>query len=206
MGKIYVISILVSYWLKTYSVASSTYLDLEIALPIIAISFCNISWLVWVLRLALDYYSAQWSMFGLSKYNCQALERGPFVLKAFLTLLLRGNLILQCWRRISPACWKVHGRLMKFTFASRLFSAWMILRMRAYSARTPNTWMMQDTTQVSTAVRPSALGALAVTELKMLTRTRNRVTRRAMRPDKNNISLHFYRLFYWLQWHDVVMH
>ena len=68
------------------------------------------------------------------------------------------------------------------TLASLLFSDWIIFSMRAYSASTPNTCMMQDTTQVSTAVRPSALGALAVTELKMLTRTRNRVTRRAMRP------------------------
>ena len=87
------------------------------------------------------------------------------------------------------------------TLASLLFSDWMIFRISAYSASTPNTfrndnslmternltlicptWMIQDTTQVSTAVRPSALGALAVTELKMLTRTRNRVTRRAIRP------------------------
>ena len=44
------------------------------------------------------------------------------------------------------------------------------------------TWIIQETTQVSTAVRPSALGALAVTELKMLTRTRNKVTSRAIRP------------------------
>ena len=38
------------------------------------------------------------------------------------------------------------------------------------------------TTHVSTAVSPSALGALAVTELKMLTSTRNSVTSRAIRP------------------------
>ena len=31
---------------------------------------------------------------------------------------------------------------------------WIILRMSAYSARNPKLWMMQDTTQVSTAVRP----------------------------------------------------
>ena len=37
-------------------------------------------------------------------------------------------------------------------------------------------------TQVSTAVRPSAFGALPVTELKMLTSTRNRVTSNAIRP------------------------
>ena len=42
--------------------------------------------------------------------------------------------------------------------------------------------MMQETTQVSTAVRPSALGAAADTKLNMLTRTRNRVTSRDIRP------------------------
>jgi len=41
---------------------------------------------------------------------------------------------------------------------------------------------MQDTTQVSTAVKPSAFGELAVTELKMLTKTRKSVTKSAMRP------------------------
>ena len=46
--------------------------------------------------------------------------------------------------------------------------------------------MIQDTTQVSTAVRPSAFGALAVTELKMLTRTRKRVTSRAIRPEERS--------------------
>ena len=43
--------------------------------------------------------------------------------------------------------------------ASLCFSDWIILRISAYSARTPKTWMIQETTQVSTAVRPSALGA-----------------------------------------------
>ena len=56
--------------------------------------------------------------------------------------------------------------------------------MTAYSARTPKTWMMQDTTQVSTAVSPSALGAAAETKLKMLTKTRNKVTRRDILPVK----------------------
>ena len=37
-------------------------------------------------------------------------------------------------------------------------------------------------TQVSTAVSPSAFGALPVTELKMLTSTRNKVTSNAIRP------------------------
>ena len=65
-----------------------------------------------------------------------------------------------------------------------LFSTWMILRMIAYSRRTQKTWRMHITTHVSTAVKPSDLGALAVTLLKMLTNTRNRVTRRAIRPAK----------------------
>ena len=56
--------------------------------------------------------------------------------------------------------------------------------MTAYSARTPKTWMMQDTTQVSTAVSPSALGAAAETKLKMFTKTRNKVTRRDILPVK----------------------
>ena len=30
-------------------------------------------------------------MFGLSKYNCQALERGPFVLKAFFNFAIKGE-------------------------------------------------------------------------------------------------------------------
>jgi len=67
-------------------------------------------------------------------------------------------------------------------FASLRFSDWIIFKMRAYSASTPNTWMMQETTQVSTAVSPSAFGALPVTELKMFTSTRNRVTSKAIRP------------------------
>ena len=41
---------------------------------------------------------------------------------------------------------------------------------------------MQANIQISIAVRPSALGELVVTLLKMLTSTRKRVTRRAMRP------------------------
>ena len=53
---------------------------------------------------------------------------------------------------------------------------------------------MHMTTHVSTAVRPSALGALAVTELKMFTSTRNSVTSRAMRPArkerKGDLTLH----------------
>ena len=49
------------------------------------------------------------------------------------------------------------------------------------------------TTQNSTAVNPSDLGALAVTLLKILTKTKNRVTSKAIRPEsnrkKNNIFI-----------------
>ena len=41
-------------------------------------------------------------------------------------------------------------------------------------------------TQVSTAVSPSAFGALPVTELKMFTSTRKRVTSKAIRPEISN--------------------
>jgi hypothetical protein len=61
---------------------------------------------------------------------------------------------------------------------------------------------MHITTHVSTAVKPSDLGALAVTELKMLTKTRNRVTSNAMRPEikeKELIGLPFLKSksLYW---------
>ena len=39
------------------------------------------------------------------------------------------------------------------------------------------------------AVRPSALGVLVVTLLKMLTSTRNRVTRRAIRPGMTSMGM-----------------
>ena len=48
--------------------------------------------------------------------------------------------------------------------------------------RAPNTNRMQESIQASMAVRPSALGVLVVTVLKMLTSTRNKVTRRAILP------------------------
>ena len=44
-------------------------------------------------------------------------------------------------------------------------------------------------TQVSTAVSPSAFGALPVTELKMLTSTRKRVTSKAIRPAIVNLIM-----------------
>ena len=54
--------------------------------------------------------------------------------------------------------------------------------MNTYSTKAPNTKRMQANIQASMAVRPSALGVLVVTLLKMLTSTRNRVTRRAILP------------------------
>ena len=44
-------------------------------------------------------------------------------------------------------------------------------------------------TQVSTAVSPSAFGALPVTELKMFTSTKNRVTSNAIRPAIVKLSM-----------------
>ena len=46
----------------------------------------------------------------------------------------------------------------------------------------PNTKRMQANIQMSIAVNPSAFGELVLTLLKMLTSTRNRVIKRAMRP------------------------
>ena len=48
--------------------------------------------------------------------------------------------------------------------------------------RAPNTNKRQDNIQISIAVKPSALGVLVVTVLKMLTSTRNRVIRSAILP------------------------
>ena len=46
----------------------------------------------------------------------------------------------------------------------------------------PKTKRMQASIQISMAVRPSALGELELMLLKMLTSTRKRVIRSAMRP------------------------
>ena len=46
----------------------------------------------------------------------------------------------------------------------------------------PKTNRMQANIQASMAVKPSALGVLVVTVLKILTNTRKRVTSRAIRP------------------------
>ena len=46
-------------------------------------------------------------MFGLSKYNCQALERRPFVLKAFFNFAIKGEFYFNV-----EDCNKVQNRLM----------------------------------------------------------------------------------------------
>ena len=48
---------------------------------------------------------------------------------------------------------------------------------------------MQANIQASMAVRPSALGVLVVTVLKMLTNTRNRVTRRPILPGITSMGM-----------------
>ena len=58
-----------------------------------------------------------------------------------------------------------------------------------YSTRAPNTKRIQASIQASMAVRPSALGVLVVTLLKMLTSTRKRVTNRAILPGITSIGI-----------------
>ena len=60
---------------------------------------------------------------------------------------------------------------------------------KTYSIRAPNTKRMQANIQASMAVRPSALGVLVVTLLKMLTSTRNKVTRRAILPGMTSMGM-----------------
>ena len=60
---------------------------------------------------------------------------------------------------------------------------------KTYSIRAPNTKRMQANIQASMAVRPSALGVLVVTVLKMLTSTRNKVTRRPILPGITSIGM-----------------
>ena len=55
-------------------------------------------------------------------------------------------------------------------------------RMYAYSVRAPKMNRMQANIHASIAVNPSALGVFVVTVLKMLTKTRNKVTNKAIRP------------------------
>ena len=58
-----------------------------------------------------------------------------------------------------------------------------------YSIKAPNTKRIQANIHASIAVRPSALGVLVVTVLKMLTKTRNRVTKRAILPGITSIGI-----------------
>ena len=70
------------------------------------------------------------------------------------TLLLL-KLLTNCWHNNEEKCTVACSCIWINCFDKFCFVlTWIILRMRAYSARTPNTWRMQDTTQVSTAVRP----------------------------------------------------
>ena len=125
------------------------------------------------------YYNVYWPPAELIQLVCSSLYVGSesvYLISWPLNIIVKSKLTCSFTNYVG-------SESVYLTLASLLFSVWIILRIRAYSARTPKTWMIQDTTHVSTAVRPSALGALAVTELKMLTRTRNRVTSSAMRPE-----------------------
>ena len=51
-----------------------------------------------------------------------------------------------------------------------------------YSIKVPNTNKMHENIHAAIAVGPSALGVFAVTVLKMLTKARNKVTRRIILP------------------------
>ena len=57
--------------------------------------------------------------------------------------------------------------------------------MITYSMRAPKTKRMHANIHASIAVNPSALGVFVVTLLKIFTRTKKRVTRRAIRPKQN---------------------
>ena len=64
-----------------------------------------------------------------------------------------------------------------------------------YSIKAPNTNKMHENIHAAIAVGPSALGVFAVTVLEMLTKARNKVTRRIILPGvaltgiKNEIQL-----------------
>ena len=60
---------------------------------------------------------------------------------------------------------------------------------RTHSTKAPNTKRIQANIQASIAVSPSALGVLVVTLLKMLTSTRNSVTRSAILPGITSIGM-----------------
>ena len=65
----------------------------------------------------------------------------------------------------------------------------VLIMNKTYSIRAPNTKRMQANIQASMAVRPSALGVLVVTVLKMLTSTRNKVTRRPILPGMTSMGM-----------------
>ena len=58
-----------------------------------------------------------------------------------------------------------------------------------YSIKAPKTNNIQANIHASMAVRPSALGVLVVTVLKMLTSTRKRVTKSAILPGITSIGI-----------------
>ena len=60
---------------------------------------------------------------------------------------------------------------------------------KTYSTSAPKTKSIQANIQASMAVKPSALGVLVVTLLKIFTSTRKSVTRRAMRPGITSIGI-----------------
>ena len=66
-----------------------------------------------------------------------------------------------------------------------LIDTWSI----AYSTKAPKTKRIQANIQASIAVSPSALGVLVVTLLKMLTKTRKRVTKRAILPGITSMGI-----------------
>ena len=61
--------------------------------------------------------------------------------------------------------------------------------MPTYSISAPKTKRMHANIHASMAVRPSALGVLVVTLLKMLTNTRNKVTRRPILPGITSMGM-----------------
>ena len=65
----------------------------------------------------------------------------------------------------------------------------VLIMNKTYSIRAPNTKRMQANIQASIAVSPSAFGVLVVTVLKMLTSTRNKVTRRPILPGITSMGM-----------------
>lgn len=71
------------------------------------------------------------------------------------------------------------------------FSNLILSNRTVYSLNAPNTKIMQAMTHASMAVKPSALGELVWIVLKMLTKTRNIVTRRVIRPGMTSKTIFF---------------